>query len=116
MGAILNAFGANELRQPGDEEAIHVPFAFSTNGSGVPALAYNYDGLLSISTNGAGPFNYVISLGAQYKSCKVAYSNPSPVATTTSFDPVAGTVTLTYATAILSNTYHGLLVIGNGYK
>ena len=102
-----------ELRQPAMEDILHIPFAFTTNGSGVPTLVYNYDGTLSISrsTN-----TYTLFLGSQYKMLYSAITSPASVAVTTTFNELIGSAVLAYAGALNSAVVHGVLVLDLGQR
>jgi hypothetical protein len=102
-----------ELRQPAMEDILHIPFMFSTNGSGVPTLTYDYDGTLTISrsTN-----TYTLSLGAQYKMLYSAITSPAAVTVTTTFNELVGNAVLAYSGALNSATVHGVLVLDLGQR
>lgn len=109
----LDAALQSELRQPANDNVAHVPFSFSTNGSGVPTLGYTYDGALSITraTN-----NYTLDLGGPYNTLLAANVNIGGVASTITDSPTLGQVTLVYGGALNNAVIHGVIIVDIGQR
>jgi hypothetical protein len=104
-----------ELRQPSDggDNIVHVPFSFTTNGSGVPTLGYSYDGALSIirATN-----SYTLDLGGPFNSLLAARANLGTVAATVNWSETLGQVTLAYVSALNNAVIHGVIIVDIGQR
>ena len=109
----LDAALQSELRQPSNDNVVHVPFSFSTNGSGVPTLGYTYDGALSIvrATN-----NYTLDLGGPYNTLLAASVNIAAVTSTITDAPASGQVTMAYSGALNNAVVHGVIIVDIGQR
>lgn len=92
-----------------------IPFAITTNGSGVPSLRDTYGGLISVA--GSGTNNRVITITlpkwVRTLSCPFGYNK----AATINIDPVlsgtAGTVVLTADADFFSGKIEGVLWVSS---
>ena len=110
---VLDAALAVDLREPCNDNVMHIPFTFTTSAGGVPTLGYDYDGLLSIvrATN-----TYTLVLGAPFNALLAAMTTTNSVAHSVQSTPDSGAVALVYAGAFNSQTVHGVLILDVGQR
>jgi hypothetical protein len=109
----LDAAVQTELRQPSNDNVVHIPFSFTTNGSGVPTLGYTYDDALSItrSTN-----SYTLNLGGPYQALLAASVNIGGVTSSINWSETLGQVTIAYSGALNNAVIHGVIIVELGQR
>ncbi len=87
------------------------PFAFTTNGSGVPTLRDSYGGLLTIASGGTN--NRTITLTfpkwTRTLSCPYVSEQTATINFTRTIDAAAGTVVLTASADFFDGEVEGVL-------
>lgn len=108
----ITAQGAWTMVRGGpDGEVLCLPFAFTTDGSGVPTLVEDYNGLISIGRSGAV---YTITVGTYraFLACPFGHSLASTLTCTRTNSVANGTVIFTFGSdAFNSATFDACLYV-----
>lgn len=111
MPAITNQGAWSQVRGGPDGDILCLPFAFTTDGSGVPTLVEDYNGLISI---GRAAAVYTVTVGTYrvFLACPHSHSLASTLTCTRTHSAANGTVIFTFsADTFNSATFDGCLYV-----
>ena len=96
-----------------DGEILAIPFSFTTDGSGVPTLVEDYNGLVTIG-RAAGVYTVTVGTYRAFLACPFGHSLASTLTCTRTHSAANGTVIFTFGSdAFNSATFDGCLFVSN---